>query len=173
MSRRPIQSSIRTEVDAADGAAEQLRQLFREALSSWASGVAVLAVSDGATIEAITVTSFSALSMEPCLVLVCLGNSAAPLPVLRATGRFTISILAQDQRRAASVIADRMPGRQSLFRAADDPVLNGALVALRCRLRDEYDGGDHRIVTGTVEAVDLGDRGEPLLYHARGYRALE
>jgi flavin reductase (NADH) len=134
--------------------------------------VAVIAVSDGDVIESITITAFSTLSLAPPLVLVCLAEQAAPLPVLRATGRFTISILAQSQRRAASVIADRMPGRQSLFVSPAEPRVDGAIAALDCRLRDEVPGGDHRIVIGEVGRVVLGRAAPPLVYYERGYREL-
>ncbi|TBH14681.1 flavin reductase family protein, partial [Thermus thermamylovorans] len=48
----------------------------------------------------------------------------------------------------------------------------GALAVLRCRLEALYPGGDHRLVVGRVEGVELGEPGAPLVYYARGYRRL-
>ena len=45
MSRRPIQATIRTGPDDPEG--EGVAARLREALSSWASGVAILAATDG------------------------------------------------------------------------------------------------------------------------------
>ncbi|HAR68258.1 MAG TPA: MFS transporter, partial [Thermus scotoductus] len=46
------------------------------------------------------------------------------------------------------------------------------LAVLRCRLEAAYPGGDHRLVVGRVEAVELGEPGLPLVYFGRGYRRL-
>jgi flavin reductase (NADH) len=171
MTRRPIQAGISSQAAGDATESERLQQQVRDAFAHWASGVAVIAARHGGTLDAITVTSFSTVSLAPPLLLACMGEQAAPLPLIRAGGRFTLSILAQAQRRAASVIADRMPGRQSLF-SDGEPAVLGALVAFDCVLRNDYDGGDHRILVGAIERVSFGDHAEPLLYVQRGYRAL-
>lgn len=173
MSRRPIQSSVRSHAPDENAPAEQFQQQVREAFSYWAGGVAVVAAREGGTVDAITATSFSTLSLDPPLLLVCVGEQAGPLPMIRATGRFTVSVLAGHQRRTASVMADRMPGRQTLFHADGAPIVAGALVALTCTLWNDYPGGDHRIIVGEVMDVAFGDGAGPLLYYRRGYRVLE
>jgi flavin reductase (NADH) len=168
--QRPIQASIRAHGD--DGAAAGIQGELREALAQWASGVAVLAASDGDEIESITVTAVSALSMEPPLVLVCVHQHAPLLGLLLEERRFTLSLLAAAQRHSAVVIAQRMPGYAGLFHSPADPAVKGALVALTCRLWEDYPGGDHRILVGEVERVSFGGEDPPLLYFRRGYRGL-
>lgn len=170
---RPIQPTIRTHTGepAPDGGVTP--EEFREAVSYWATGVAVLAVREDDDVEAITVTAFTPLSADPPLVLACVGNDAAVLYMLLEAGRFTISLLSVDDRRAASVFAQRLRLEPSRFPAEGDPVLQGAPVALVCRLGEAHPGGDHRIVIGQVERVVRGGEGAPLLYHHRGYRQLE
>ena len=168
---RPIQASIRTRDDdpGREGAVPAAE--YREAMAFWASGVAVLAARDGDDVEAITVAAFSPLSADPPLVLVCVGNDAAVLYVMEEAQRFTLNVLAAEDRRAASAFAQRMPPEPSRF-SAGDPVLQGALVSLVCRVAETHPGGDHRIVVGQVERVMAGTDADPLLYFNREYRTL-
>lgn len=167
---RPIQPTIRTRADQPAPGGGVTADEFRDALSFWATGVAVLAVREDDDVEAITVTAVSPVSAEPPLVLACLGNDAAVLYMIESTGRFTLNLLSAADRRAASTFAQRMPPEPGRFPAEGDPVLRGAIVSLVCRLWESYPGGDHRIVVGQVERVVRGEEEEaPLLYYRRAY----
>jgi flavin reductase (NADH) len=168
MSRRPIIAGIQSSAEATD---DRSGELFREAMSRWASGVAVLAVRDEEEVVGLTVTTFTSLSMDPPLVLVSVGEQAAALPFLLDRERFTINILGESGRAAASRFSQQMPDDPSLFEAGD-PVLRGAIASLVCELDAVHPGGDHRIVVGRVERVVIGPDDSPLLYHAREYRSL-
>lgn len=164
--RRPIQTSIR-----GSGAEEPDRFTndLREALSHWASSVCIVGASDGDELDAITVTAFAGVSIDPPLVLTCIANHVSILPMMREEQRFTISILSKHQQPIASGIAQRLPGFEDHFVAIDDPTVRGAVATLRCTLWEDYPGGDHRIVVGHVEAVALGEDAAPLVYYRRGY----
>lgn len=173
MSRRPIQATIRTRPEDPSeeegaGSAE-----LREALSYWASGVAVLAASDGDEVDAITVTSFSAVSLDPPLVLVCVNEQSSVLPTILDVGRYTINVLREGTRRTARMVAGRYPLTDITFTPDVDPVLEGSLVSFVCRLWEAYPGGTHRILVGEVTRVELGEDGPPLVYFRRNYRHLE
>lgn len=167
MTRRPIQPTIRTGREEPEADEE-----LREALSRWASGVTVVTVRADARVHGLTASAFSAVSLEPPLVLVCVSEQAPLMSHLRDAGAFTINLLAADQKRAASVFADRMPVGGPSLPAEGDPVLPGALAALACSLRATHPGGDHRICVGGVERVHIGPDAPPLLYHDREYREL-
>jgi len=170
---RPIQATIRTRADApgpGEGAVTPAE--LREALAHWATGVAVLAASDGDEVEAITVTAFAPLSVEPPLVLACVGNDAAVLYVIEEARRFTVNLLSADDRRVASAFAQRLPVEPGRFDAGTDAVLGEALVSLVCRLAETHPGGDHRIVVGEVERIVMGEEADPLLFYRREYRRL-
>ena len=51
------------------------------------------------------------------------------------------------------------------------PVLDHAIGYLDCRVENAYDGGDHTIFIGRVEAAGARD-GEPLLYFRSAYHAI-
>ncbi len=168
---RPIQASIRTRADEPSSGGGVTAAEFREAMAYWASGVTVVAAADGDDVEAITATAFSPLSADPPLVLACLGNDAAVLYVIEDVGRFTVNVLGKDDRRAASAFGQRMTLEPGRWAPGADPVLQGALVALVCRLRETHPGGDHRIVVGEVERIVMGEPdADPLLYYRREYR---
>lgn len=167
-----ITGSVRAGVDAG-APRSPLQQSFVEALSRWASGTAVVAVRLGASVEAMTATSFASVSLEPPLILVCVGEDATVLPFLGEGERFAASILSRDQRRLASLYADRGPLARDQFPAQGDPILAGALAGLGCIVRGNHPGGDHRIVVGEVDWIELGLEKPPLLYYRREYRSLE
>jgi flavin reductase (NADH) len=171
MDRRPIDARIdphRGEEERGPGIQPEV---FREALSHWASTVTVMAVRDGADVHALTVTSFFPVSADPPLVAVSLGPNARVLPWMAPGARFVVSLLAEGQRRMASSFADSFPVGPSPFPAGGDPVVEGAAAALVCTVREvrAVEGGA-RLVLGRVEAVTGGGGAGPLLYHRRGYR---
>ena len=171
MAERPIQSSISFgSVPPTNPLAAQLR----DAMSYWPSGVAVLAVQHRTRIEAITLSSFISVSLEPAIVLASIAAAAPIVPALNAAARFTVSILAGDQARAASSIADRFPNVAAFFNDdAGDPLLADALASIICTTSATHPAGDHVLYLGSVERVRLGREVEPLVYHRRKYRRLE
>lgn len=166
-----ITGSARSGVDGG-GPLSPLQSSFVEAMSRWASGTVVVAVRTDPSIAAITATSFASVSLEPPLILVCVGRDATVAPFLEEGERFAVSILAEEQRRLASMFADRGPLARDQFPAEGDPIVAEALVGLGCTVRGNYPGGDHRIVVGEVERVELGGERAPLVYYGRGYRGL-
>jgi flavin reductase (NADH) len=172
--RRPIEAGIHLGGPEPDDSEEaRLRNGLREAAAQWPAGVAVVAVRDGGAFEAITVTSFLIVSLTPPLILVSIDRQAAIVPLLDAAGRFSVSLLAADQQRAASMIADRVPGMRSAFTADADPLLRDAVHGLVCVTDELHPAGDHWLYLGRVERVVPGPDAPPLLYHGRRYRRLE
>ena len=173
---RPVDPSI----DAGRGGREPRGpgvgpEAFKEALARWASGVTVVAVRDEGRVHATTASAFLSISVEPPHVLVSLGPGAQALPFLEPGAPFGVSVLAEDQRRHATVFADAFPVGASPFPDEGTPLIPGALAGLACRVRDVHAAGDHRLVVGLVEDVVLRTEGEgrPLLYWDRAYRGLE
>lgn len=156
-----------------------LSSAFKAALGSWASGVAVVSAQHGPHPEGTTVSSFTSLSLDPPLVLVCLAPSARVVEVIRGCNRFAVSVLAADQEAASRHFAarGRAPdagfGDIALGRAPDgQPVVAGAAAHLACRLEAVLPQGDHHIFIGRVEHADVDETRAPLIYFRRGYRSL-
>ncbi len=176
MSRRPIQGGFdagRAPDPEGDGDAVAA-EAFKEALSWWAATVTVVAARDGGRVLATTATSFAPVSARPPLVVVSLGASAQVVPPLKEGATFAVSLLARDQRRVASVFADSFPVGPSPFPEDGPPVVEGALVALVCRVVSVHPvEGRSRLVTGRVVEVREGTAEEPLVYWRRGYHGVD
>jgi 3-hydroxy-9,10-secoandrosta-1,3,5(10)-triene-9,17-dione monooxygenase reductase component len=149
---------------------------FRATLGRFASGVTVMTLraSDGVD-RGMTVTAFASLSLEPPLVLACIGHAASLAPSLADATHFAVHILAADQeplaRRFAEKDGDRFGGLAVRRGTAGVPLLDGALATLQCRIHARYPGGDHEIVVG--EVLDAAGRdGDPLVYFRGGYAGL-
>jgi flavin reductase (NADH) len=149
------------------------RDRFREALASWASGVAIVACRTDERAVATTVSAFMPLSLEPPLILVALGPNATVRPFLQPGATFAISILGAEQRRLAMVFADPLPVGPDPFPATGVPLIEGALLGLTCEVERVDAGGDHALVIASVREATGGTSGSPLIRHARRYRGLE
>jgi flavin reductase (DIM6/NTAB) family NADH-FMN oxidoreductase RutF len=162
---------------SAQGGAREVedtaRGAFVDALARWASGVAVLAVREEGRAFGITVTAFSSVSLDPPLVLVCLGRNAIVLPtLLSGAAEFVVNILAEDQRRLASIFTDVGPLGRDAFQAEGAPVLPDSLASLVCSVESMHEAGDHWIVVGRVRDTLLGRHRAPLLRFERAWRAM-
>jgi flavin reductase (DIM6/NTAB) family NADH-FMN oxidoreductase RutF len=155
-----------------------LTQDFKNALSAWASGVAVVTTNDNGLLYGLTVSSFSALSLDPPLILVCLGHANRMAPMIASSGGFAVSILRKDQQSASQYFArtGRLPTAdfveiEGQWTSTGQPVVAGALAWLVCTAHRAIEEGDHTIVIGRVVEASTAADGEPLLYWRRAYRA--
>ncbi|MDP1565756.1 MAG: flavin reductase family protein [Polaromonas sp.] len=149
---------------------------LRSALGQFATGITVVTTraADGAFVG-LTVNSFSALSLEPALILWSLRCSSPSLPVFEATERFVVNVLAEAQvevsRRFALPIADKFDGVAHAENAWGQPLLHGAAAWFECRTVSRQAAGDHCLFIAEVERFTLSEAA-PLLFHAGGYFAL-
>jgi flavin reductase (DIM6/NTAB) family NADH-FMN oxidoreductase RutF len=154
------------------------RARLRRALGSFATGVTVVTVG-GAAPRGMTANSFTSVSLDPALVLVCVGNDAVMNRVLAEAETFAVSILGSGQEDVARHFADRSrPLGAAQFDAVDwlpgpataAPVIAGAAAHFECTRWRAYDGGDHTIHVGRVLALDELPGREPLVFHGGRFR---
>ena len=151
---------------------------YRAALSRFASGVTVVTSRDAqGTDYGMTVSAFASLSLAPPLVLVCIDQSATWHGALDESSHFVVHVLGDDQedfsRRFASERQEKFAGL-TLERTASGLLrLPDALSTLECRITARHREGDHTIVIGAVEQVELRESsGDPLLYFRGRYARL-
>ncbi len=169
--RTPIGGGFR--FGPPDGEDDRAEAVLRDAFARWSSGVSVLAVRHAAGVSALTASAVAPLSLRPPLVLACVGGDAPLLSHAEDVKRFVVNILSAEQRGLAARFADRFTLGAGVFPAHGDPILDGALAALVCRVDSIVPGGDHRILIGAVERTVLAPRaGGPLVYFDRDYRTL-
>jgi 3-hydroxy-9,10-secoandrosta-1,3,5(10)-triene-9,17-dione monooxygenase reductase component len=151
--------------------------LFRGALGCFASGVTIVTtLKDGAS-AGTTVSAFSALSMDPPLVLVSMDRGSNTLAAIRDAGFFGVNILSAEQAGIARKFASSKGGPK--FEGVDwqSEVTGAPLFAensstIDCALEMVHDGGDHEILVGRVLFVDCPGETEPLLYFKSAFREL-
>jgi flavin reductase (DIM6/NTAB) family NADH-FMN oxidoreductase RutF len=149
---------------------------FRDALAQFATGVTIVATLDrDGEPRGFTANSFTSVSLDPPLVLVCVSRRVNSYPVLTQSGGFVVNILAQGQRDLSQRFASKEPDKFASVAwtpsATGAPILDGALAWLECRPWRRVTAGDHVVLIG--EVVDLGvNPGEPLAFFGRAYGAL-
>ena len=150
---------------------------FRHACGRWATGVAVASVmdSDGAP-RGLTVSSFTSVSLEPPLILVCLGHNITEIEDFRRAAYFAVSILSEEERAISDRFSkkgyDRFEGVSWLRGQTGVPLLAGALANLECAVHQRISSGDHDILVGEVVHTHVHEGAAPLVHFAGRYRKL-
>jgi flavin reductase (DIM6/NTAB) family NADH-FMN oxidoreductase RutF len=151
---------------------EERRRLYRRALGAFATGVAVVTVAEGERAMALTVNSFTSVSLDPPLVLWSLGDASDRGVWFREAERFVINVLAADDAELAASCALRghyeLPAGRRDDARAGEPAVAGALSRLYCRTRERIPLGDHLVLVGEVVHFDRRD-GDGLIYFRSRY----
>jgi flavin reductase (DIM6/NTAB) family NADH-FMN oxidoreductase RutF len=150
---------------------------FRRACGRFPTGVTIASVVDAqGTPHGLTVSSFTPVSLEPPLILICLGHRVSAIDAFRASAHFGINVLAEDQRDLAERFArkgqDRFDGLKWRRGQTGVPILAGVLAAIECAVRQRIAAGDHDIFIGEMVRARVS-RGTPLIHFASHYRRLE
>ena len=150
-------------------------ELFRHAMGHFASGIVVVTgVVDG-TPTGLTCQSFSSLSLEPPLILLCPSRTSVSWPGLARTGWFCVNVLSSAQEAICRQFA--RSGGQKFSGVSWSPGFNGlpridgSLAAIDCSVATVVDGGDHYVVIGAVRDLVVRS-GSPLLFFRGAYHNL-
>jgi (E)-2-((N-methylformamido)methylene)succinate hydrolase len=144
---------------------------FRQALGAFVTGVTVVAtVEHDGTPRGFTANSFTSVSLDPPLVLVCIAKTASSFPVFARAAHFAISVLAEPQKDISSLFASRASDKfaKAPWRpgAASSPIIDGAAAWFECRRHDIVEAGDHIILIG--EVIDFDHSSASPLGYCRG-----
>lgn len=150
---------------------------LRSVLGHFATGITIVTGRDEERrARAITVNAFASLSLDPPLVLYCLGKRAFNFDAFANAKAFAVNLLSADQQalsdRFAREAEDDLADLPATELATGSPVLAGCLAVLDCETEAIHEAGDHLIVIGRVKALDLPRESEPLIYFRGRYRGL-
>jgi len=156
-------------------------QEFRQAVGSFATGVTVVTTRGEDHCYGMTANSFSSVSLDPPLVLVCAIAGTEGSEVISRNGKFAVNILAADQEPISRYFSSKdRPRGADAFRDVSHsdgvtgcPILDGVAGHLDCTLVASHDAGDHVIFIGEVQALDVSPDILPLLFHGGGYKLLQ
>jgi flavin reductase (DIM6/NTAB) family NADH-FMN oxidoreductase RutF len=165
-----------------DARTEVEPDLFRRVMGHFVTGVTVVTALDGDRPFGITVNALSSVSLQPALVMVALDRRRFLTPIVRAAGRYAVSVLAEDQQALSDCFAGAPvnPGREAFCGAAWHPgatglpLLDGAIATLECTVVQTFSAGDHDLFIGRVETLASDEtHPKPLLYYRRRYLRVE
>jgi flavin reductase (DIM6/NTAB) family NADH-FMN oxidoreductase RutF len=147
---------------------------FRRTLGRFATGVTVITTARGETVHGMTANAFMSVSLDPPLVAVAVDHRARMHRLLEETGRYGVSILAEDQEllsrhfsgRPQVNVEIRFEWQRGL------PLIAGTLAHIVCRIVQAVPAGDHTLFIGQVEYLNYRD-GAPLVFYGGNYRRLE
>ncbi|MEU1969837.1 flavin reductase family protein [Micromonospora sediminicola] len=154
---------------------------LRGVFGTFATGVTVLTVG-GDTPHGMTANSFTTVSLNPPLVMACVGRDAVMHTALNEARHFGVSVLASHHEEIARYYADR---RRPLGKEQFDftqwhsgaqtgaPLLAGAVAHFECQLWRSYDGGDHSIFVGRLLAAQQYIQDDALLFLGGKFRRLD
>ncbi len=151
---------------------------FRKVMGHFATGVTIVTTADNeGTPYGLTVNSFTSVSMDPLLVVICLDNQLSGLTAFKESEKFGVNILAEDQQDLADHFAlagtDRSEGPYETGKTGV-PLLEGVLARMECEIFTMYPGGDHILVLGKVQCSEiLQPEKKPLLFHRGGYLRIQ
>jgi flavin reductase len=154
---------------------------FRATLGAFATGVTVITTQNAEHPYGMTANAFSALSLDPPLVLVCVSSNTEASLNIESNGAFAVNVLGADQEPHSRYFASKdRPRGSEAFREISHrrgttgcPILEGVAAFLECRLTVCHPAGDHVIFVGEVLALGLDRRVEPLIFHHGRYCHLE
>ncbi len=146
--------------------------LFRQVMGHFAASVTVVTTGVEGRLYGLTVSSFTSLSLDPTLVLVCIDHNAASHDMIARAGMFAVNILNEDQeylsRRFAAHDVEKFVVNAYTLSERGLPLLKGVLATIECRVFNALPGGDHTIYVGEVLDAWVG-KGRPLIHYRSGY----
>lgn len=150
---------------------------LRDAMACFATGITVVTTRDGdGTPVGLTANSFTSVSLDPALVLVCLGKNVGSLDAFNSAHSFAINVLHTGQQPVSNLFAakgkDRFAEVQWDTWELDVPILENTLASFECKKVDALDQGDHIIFVGEVMRARFESHRDPLLYFGGKYRRL-
>lgn len=161
-------------------------QHYREVLGRFVTGVTVVTTlehgSAGEQPWGTTVNSFTGVSLDPPLVLVCIGRERSIHAIIERNRRFGVNVLGEGGQALSDCFAGApspMPkeafcGAAWETSASNLPVLEQAIAFLGCEVERVIEAGDHTIyIAHVVETATRDETGWPLLYFRRRYLRIE
>jgi flavin-dependent trigonelline monooxygenase, reductase component len=134
---------------------------LRRAFGSFPTGVTVVTTRDAdGRPRGMTANSFASVSLEPALLLVCIGHGVASFPAFAQCRSFAVNVLRDDQQDVSALFASKSAMKFTdigyATRQTGVPVLDDCLAWFDCTLHQRVDAGDHTVLFGEVRQFASG-----------------
>lgn len=150
---------------------------LRDAMGCFATGITIVTALDAEGVPVgLTANSFTSVSLDPPLLLVCIANTAGTAPALRDATHFGVNVLQIGQQPTSNRFAakgeDRFANQPWAPGQTGVPLLGSSLVSFECQRESLHEAGDHFILVGRVVRAQFEPHRDPLLYFRGKYRRL-
>jgi flavin reductase (DIM6/NTAB) family NADH-FMN oxidoreductase RutF len=150
---------------------------LRNALGTFATGVAIVTTVNDDVHVGMTVNSFSSVSLDPPLVLWSLQRSSDCYEIFNQAHHYSVNVLSQSQQDQSTYYAKKnqhilLKDEYRLGRTGS-PILKGSMSYFECKTIQRIDAGDHVILLSEVCDFEVNDTQKPLIFHASHYRELK
>lgn len=144
---------------------------LRDAFGAFPTGVTVVTTHDASGLPVgFTANSFTSVSLDPPLLLVCLAKTSRNFETMTKAGKFAVNILSETQKDVSNTFArpveDRFAAVEWKPGPEGSPIFTDVAAWFDCSTEQVLDAGDHVIMTGRVGAFD--NSGKNGLGYARG-----
>jgi flavin reductase (DIM6/NTAB) family NADH-FMN oxidoreductase RutF len=160
---------------------------LKNILSHFPSGVTIVTTNVLGKVHGTTISAFSAVSLDPPLILICVDQDSEINKLIIESGFFGVNFLKFDQGLLSDMLATKaldpdqtindgvslLGGNSFTLGKTGSPVFDEKLAYLECSVHSTVITGDHTLYIGQVENGDVSSSNdEPLIYFKRKYRAI-
>jgi flavin reductase (DIM6/NTAB) family NADH-FMN oxidoreductase RutF len=150
---------------------------FRTALGAYPTGVTIVTAADGPSHVAMAANSFASVSIDPPLLLWCVGRQSKRHDAFASAGAFVINILSDSLADVCREVSGSgsTTVQDHLLRPTilGPPAIQGAIAVFECCAHDLHAHGDHSILIGRVVRFTSTTPGSPLLFHGGQLKSFE
>lgn len=153
-----------------------LLEAYKEVMSHWPSGVAIVTSVLDDRNYGMTVSSFTSVSLHPAMISICIDKRAQMCDLLQKTRKFAVNILDNTQADLAKTFANHDIDMEQRFEYAkfeqsntESPVLKQCLGWVDCHVHSSHDTGDHVIYVGEVKKAKTLEQKDPVIFYKRGW----
>ncbi len=136
---------------------------LRNAFGSFMTGVTVVtAISETGEKVGFTANSFTSVSVEPPLLLVCPANKLSSFDIFNRCEHFVVNILAEDQQDVSNTFAGGKGDRFADIAWDSDangcPIIKGSVAHFSCSTHSNIPAGDHILLVGQVNDFSSNEK---------------
>jgi flavin reductase (DIM6/NTAB) family NADH-FMN oxidoreductase RutF len=148
---------------------------FRDCCGKFLTGVTVVTTTDAeGNYVGITANSFTSVSLEPPMVLVCVDNRINSFEAFANAKSYAVHILGDDQESISGLFAtkgaDKFAQVETEVGINDIPLLKEYSVRMECDVVNQVQAGDHIILIGEVKKLDKSNEDRnPLGFYSGKY----
>ena len=146
---------------------------MRKAFGSFATGVTLVTTrQENGTPRGFTANSFTSVSLDPPLLLVCISKNAQSYSTFRDSKYFAVNVLSESQRSTAGLFSSQSSEKFKITKwkkgFKELPIIDSALSYFSCEKTNFQEAGDHAIIIGSIKDFGLRN-GKPLGYFDGDY----